>query len=322
MALLTACGGGGSSDSSYSTTNNSTSTAAINLTAENTRDVTEVALLNSFQNLAAATSDIFTGVIVEPKTANFHFFTIDEIQSFLNKIATAEDSFTGVVNTSSDRCDISGTIETTLNIANTYSISSGDYIILNSKKCIDEVGVEVSGAMKITFNTPMLSLDLAGVYQLNATFEFTNFSTTISNDSFIINGKYTLEIDHDYYGYNSSISAQELTTAIGSLTQIVKNLNTEQVFTNNTNELTVNSSVTVIDSSLGGSFTISTVEDFDFYNSADDAPLDGVMKITGANGSSILISVQPSNLIQIDTDINGDGIIDDTKTASWSSLTN
>ena len=65
-----------------------TSTAAINLTVEHSRQVTDIAILNSFQSLALA-SDIFTGVIITPKTANHHFVLLMKFKLYLIRLSAS-----------------------------------------------------------------------------------------------------------------------------------------------------------------------------------------------------------------------------------------
>jgi hypothetical protein len=53
---------------------------------------------------------------------------------------------------------------------------------------------------------------------------------------------------------------------------------------------------------------------------ADAYPSQGQLLITGASGSTLLVTALNSTQVQLQVDANGDGTVDSTTTATWASL--
>ena len=71
--------------------------------------------------------------------------------------------------------------------------------------------------------------------------------------------------------------------------------------------------------SLGGRVTISTPHAL-MQQNGDAFPSQGAVLITGASGSTLLVTALNATQVQLQVDANGDGTVDGTTTTTWTAL--
>lgn len=318
--LLTACGSSDSDDSTdpAGITLPTIDTTEVTIVNANTESVSGVALQSSFNNIALGTTEGFTGVVVEQSTDSLHITDATWVMSQLEKLPKVNDTFTGIVSTETESCSISGDIEFTFNVKDVAGISVNDSISYTANNCNDGFGVS-NGTFTMTFTQFKDFVDYDDYTTFGIDVSFNAYSIGFDSESAVISGAYSLVMNKDLYTQVADISSDQLTIEVSTYQTSVEDLIVQEVLTENTGVKTFVTSSKVSDDLIGGSVTVSTVEEFVYSSKYSDEPTSGSMLISGANGSSVLLTVIVG-AVQLEADYDGDKVIDNTITTTWSSL--
>lgn len=322
VLALSACGG---SDDSVPDTSGGIpaefNDTPVSITTDNAEDVSSVAITSSFNNMALGVADGFTGVVVDKTEQRFNITDSQWLLSQLKKLPQVNDSFTGIVSTESDDCLYGGSTDFTFSFQDPtgFSISANDYVKFQSNNCDDGYG-ETNGSFTIVYTQVVDFIDYDDFTTLSFDVSFTNYSVAFSSaEQLEINGAYSLEINKDLYTEATDVTSDLLAIHIPSYQNTVENLTINKLYVANTGIETLSTSSKISDDLIGGSVTVSTVEEFVFPYRYSFTPTSGVMKVIGADNSSVLLTVS-GGVVQIDADFNGDNTIDETTTTTWSEL--
>ena len=85
-----------------------------------------------------------------------------------------------------------------------------------------------------------------------------------------------------------------------------------------TNAFSYTVSGTLTSTRLGGSLTFQTLVPFSGIEGAP--PSSGVLKVSGANNTSLTLTALSSTSVRIDVDTNGDGVFDTSTSKTWSEI--
>ena len=324
ILLLTACGesSGDSVSTTTTTTTVSSDTAPITISSTNMATISTLALSSVFDNIGLAVAETFTGVIVEESTQQINISDTDWIFNQLNKALDSTDNFTGVITKETENCLISGSTEFTYDLNDINTISVNDSITLTSTNCDDGDGI-TNGSVIFSFTqlTNFIDLDDYSILGMNISFNDYSIELDKTTDVASVIGDYSIIINKDLFKQESNITSDKLTINIPAFQQIIQNLIIKKIYTENTDVETLTVSNLVINDVLGGSFTLTTSEELVFTSQFISSPSSGVLKVTGANDSSIVITVLNTSSVQLDADFNGDSIIDETRMTRWNDLT-
>lgn len=318
VVFLTACGD--SSDDNVAKELSGENSELISISSSNMEQAVTVATNSIFNNMALATADGFTGVIVEESTSPINVINAEWVFSHLNKSVNIDDSFTGVISSNTEECEVSGNMEFTFDLANPFGLSVNDSVTFTSNNCDDGLGVtNGSFTMQYTEIEDFVSLNDFSILGLNVTFD--SYSIDFDDEEIVIDGQYSLVINKNIYTETVDITSDKLSISIPNYQTTIEDLVINEIYTDNTNIKTLNASNTVTDGLLGGSVNVQTTEDFEYFSRYSNTPSSGVMVITGADSSSVTITVLTSNSVQLDADYDGDNTIDNTITTTWNALT-
>ena len=248
-------------------------------------------------------------------------------------------------------CASSGSFEVTLTGLN--PISMGDQLALNFSSCTD-TGTTINGLFSGTYNTiTEVNLGEAGNvasmnnWDFNISSTSDNLRVNDSNVNVAADGDVTADVAFTVAGANllSTATNTLLTFAdntgecasIGNanITATVMNVTTNPAaYTLNVNQA---AALSIASTELGGTvqaqtpvtafsgmenlFDVGLGEIDEYFVELDDAlpPSGGVLVITG-NLSNVTATVMAGGIVQIDVDIDGDNMIDNTIMTTWAAL--
>lgn len=296
-------------------------TTPVTISSDNVEEVTSTAISSSFNNMAIGVSDGFIGVVVEDEAVKNNILDADWALSQLKKLPQVTDSFTGVSTSDTEDCYVSGSQTFTFTVQDPtfQTVSAGDSIKFVANNCDDGYG-ETNGTFTMTY-THVVDFDGYDDFTtLGIDISFSDYSVAVSSEDVVMSGSYSIIMNKGMYTETVDTTSDKLVTEIASYQTAIEDLIVKQVYDKDTGIKTLVTSSIVSDSFIGGSVTVSTIEELSFPYQWDYTPTSGVLKVVGASGSSVLITVSDDS-VQLDADFNGDGTIDETTTTTWTSLT-
>lgn len=324
LALLTACGG----DSGPSPTSG---TAAVLIGAGNQSAVARATVAGGFSVARAQVSDasgrstaLSAGRVAAPAgTGVLHIAVRTGLASLFNQrraIASADAHARAVVS-STDSCEGGGTVATSFDDHdNNSQPSAGDVGTLTYAQCV-EGGATLDGTMVVTITSVP-----AGNTQLSGTAVFQHLKVTDGSTAATINGSASVsEIDTDTESdLTFIVGAGGLTVAASSPTYTDSitysagmTIATRDQTALGQSSVTLDGSFTV--NSLDGLLTLATLQPI-VQRDADDYPSAGQVRVTGASGSALLITVANATQVELALDANGDGTYEGDTFVNWTTL--
>lgn len=322
LVLIAGCGGGGGGGS-----NDNTASTVVAITSSNAPQASSEAANSSSQTIGAAGtgSDVITGVAVQadsdgrPSIASLVIDQILLIDRHSAQLAPAVA--TGAVISEAISCTGGGNVSVSWNDAdNDSDLSAGDSFSLTFNSCIEE-GIILNGGMSLTGLTLYGDPDIVAAWSLGATVSFSSFQASFAGDTATLNGDISLRaetsnginVETELSGNSLSLQENGRTTTLRSFSYaFIEDLNTLQY--------TLTASGSLQSSRLGGTVTFSTPNLLTGQNIAVNWPTSGSMKITGANSSSVTLTVLGGDDVRLDVDSDGDGLADDTIFSTWTAL--
>lgn len=214
-----------------------------------------------------------------------------------------------------------GTQTLTYDFAAPGTLSANDTIVVEFTDCDQGLGEVLNGRMEMTVRIFSGDLLVSGLYLLEMDVMLIDFRVTTATDEILSNGDSTVSVDTTGNPLIlMSISGNSLATVTNTTTQIVTNFdNSQSVDTTAPPEpYTLDTSGTVDSTELDGIIAFTTP--VTFQGAGDGYPFAGELLITGANGATIRLVALSDVNVRIDTDSDGDGMVDDSETTTWDDI--
>jgi len=160
-----------------------------------------------------------------------------------------------------------------------------------------------------------LSFRQTGVSTIAFTIDLTVSS---ASDTTTVRGDMTVEL-RDPVGdsFTTIIRGNKLTVTSDGFSQSLERYRFEETVNIVTGAYTATQRGTIRNSLLGGTLNFETLEPL--QGTAPDEPVSGVVEVRGSDGSVQIITIDGED-ITVETDENGDDLIDDTFVTSWAEL--
>ncbi len=219
-------------------------------------------------------------------------------------------------------CDTSGTASVTLNDAdNSGSLTAGDSFSIAFSNCLDNSSDQMTsnGVMSMVVNNVNGDPETDLAWNVGITVTLNNFISSGGGSSNSANGDFSLAIaTTDSVNFTGSISGSSLTISESGVTETLSNYIISFTSNDANSVYTINSSGTVSSTALDGSVQFETLTTF--VGIDPNYPHVGVMKITGANNTSLILRVTDNTTVQLEIDEDGDDINDQIISTQWAML--
>ena len=217
-------------------------------------------------------------------------------------------------------CAIDGTVDVTIEIANSVTISPGDRFAFQFNACDDGTGSVLNGGLILTV-TDFEGDPTGEQFLLGVSMELNAFQVTQDGNVTGASGTISVEIDSTMPPITTiTVSAATLSTTHDGVTETV----TGMTITVTENGGTVPASVTVETSfrisspRLGGDVIVST--SISLQSAGEGYPFTGQLEITAAGDTGIVIIALDSDTARLEIDIDGDGEPDEVIDLTWVEL--
>lgn len=191
--------------------------------------------------------------------------------------------------------------------------STGDSYALTFSDYVD-TGVTLTGGMTVDHFTLFGELENPDTnWRASARVGLVNLAATAGNTTRVLNGVVSVDFENRLTVLLLTVR-QDGDVTMGDATLLPGNLNVANQFTDDTRyEL---GSGTVQHPAFAGSLAYTTITPFQGAT-FDTFPSSGALYIPGAGGARMLITAVDNTQLLIQTDLNGDGITDDTRNIPW-----
>ena len=219
-----------------------------------------------------------------------------------------------------ENCAVDGTVDVTIEVSSSLTISPGDRFAFQFNACDDGTGSVLNGGLVLTV-TDFEGDPTGEQFLLGVSMELSAFQVTQDGIVTGASGTISVEVDSTMPPITTiTVSAAALTTTHDGVTETV----TGMTITVTENGGTVPASVTVETSfrisspRLGGDVIVST--SISLQSSGEGYPFTGQLEITAAGDSGIVIIALDSDTARLEIDIDGDGSPDEVIDLSWVEL--
>ena len=330
--FITACGGGGGGGASTPAPVVATAQAVV-ITETNAKPVAANALDSAQSTSSTTGTNLLTGVQVESgsQAAPSAINAMAQTALFAATSAVSGGGAlpAGVTTTQTENCPLGGSLSVTASLANSNSgLFAGDSISITATGCkltVDGVTTTMSGALAMSIVSGSVT-SLAGPFHVVMAMTATNLSVVTAASSVVVSGDaridWTLGSTSETMVVTGSAMTSSVTQSGVTRTSSLKNFSqslsiTGQVATGSMSA-TVETSSTKIGAN-GGIYTLSTPTAL-VWNTTTKVLSAGAVKVVGASGSALLITVGANSTVTIQVDANGDGTYEKTLTSTSSEL--
>lgn len=319
LALLAACGGGGGDSPGRPTG------TPLAITATNQTDVARAGIDGG---LAISMAQGPLGGGATPTAVASRSHALGTAMARVLRAATAQrkgvagaGAHVTAVAATSVACANGGSINSSIDDKDgNGTLSNGDVLTVAFSQCRDAPTLTIDGTVAITVSgTPTPT-------QFTASARFQNLSVVVTGATSNINGTVSITESDTATTSDSTITigSAGLTVALASsIYNDTVDFDAGTVVTTNQSSATATTSTTssggFTSQSLGGHVTIATPTPF-VQADADAYPGSGVIRITGASGSALLVTALSNAQVQLQLDANGDGAYESTTVVAWSTL--
>lgn len=217
-------------------------------------------------------------------------------------------------------CDAGGTTTISGEVANPQLLSPGDQINVVSADCDNGLGAVTNGRMELT--VVAFDIDLATFgFRLEMDVRLVDLEIATTAETVLSNGDSTVIVDLTGIPMAvTSITGNSLIVQSNSQTDTTSGFSTVQTVDTSVmpEPYTLTSSGTIDSTELGGMVTYSTP--VTFQGTGTDNPFAGEFLVTGADGATIRLIALDSTSVRIETDTNGDGVVDATEDTTWADI--
>jgi hypothetical protein len=279
------------------------SPATLPITADNAQDITAAVLeaVTSTTDLVDITDVVGLPVIGAANSGN------------------SKPAFRDVV-TQTTACDTGEMISTWNDADDNLEVSTGDSFDTEFVMCfLQDSGVTLDGVSTID-NLVVTGDPVNQVvpWTLVATFGFVGLTATDAVDTVTIDGELDFTMSsEDNLIISASVGSTLLTVVANGSSESLSDYLLTHVIDVNTLTRTINAGGTYSSDVLQGSVTFTTLEDFVVMD--DDNPSSGRLLISDTSSSALVIVLDNLN-VQLDIDLNLDGVIDRTIMVTWAEL--
>ncbi len=220
-------------------------------------------------------------------------------------------------------CVISGIITISGDLADPFAISFavGDTLSVVAADCVDVPGETVNGTIDYLFTTITGDILLGPPYRLVFDVDLTNFQVADSTGTDVSNGSVTVSVDttDPNLVWIVSINGTQLTIDGATGSDTISNFDT----TETVDTLVVPTPYTLVSNGTVDSTDLEGPVDYSspvmFEGSGEANPSTGEFLVTGASSSVRLIALDDVN-VRLESDFDGDGVIDETTDTTWDAL--
>lgn len=319
LALLAACGGDGGDSPNHPTS------APVAITATNQTDVAR-ASINGGLAVALAQGSLGGGASPASVTDRSHATgaalgrVMHAVLGQRKGVASA-GAHAAAVSTDTSACADGGSFTTTFDDKDgNGQVSGGDVITAVFAQCRDTATLTISGTVAITVSgTPTATqfsanaqfqqvsvADLGATSTIDGQVGITEVDTSTRSDSTLTVGSAGLTVGVASSSYTDTL-VFDAGTAFAAGLDITSG------------DATVTTNGGFSSQRLAGHVAIATVTPL-FEAAADAYPSSGVVRITGASGSKLLLTVLSNTQVQLQLDANGDGTYEGTDVVAWATL--
>lgn len=217
-------------------------------------------------------------------------------------------------------CAVDGTVDVTIDVANSLTISVDDQFAFQFNACDDGTGSVLNGGLVMTV-TAFEGDPTGEQFLLGVSMELSAFQVTQNGNVTGASGTINIEIDSTMPPITTiTVSATALTTTQNDVTETVSSM----TITVTENAGTIPSSVSVETSfrisspRLGGDVIVST--SISLESAGEGYPFSGQLEIEAAGNTGVIIIALDSDMVRLEIDTDGDGAPDEVVDLTWAEL--
>lgn len=217
-------------------------------------------------------------------------------------------------------CAVSGTETTSANLANPLALTAGDTITVDYLGCDNGLGEVLNGKIEMTIAVFAGDL-ISGLYLLDVNVVLVNFEVRTADDTVLANGDSSVSIDT--LGLPLvllAVSGNSLSIQSNTSSEAITDFQTSQSVDSSVfpEPYTQSTSGTVDSSQIAG--TISYFTPVAFQGVGTAYPFAGELLISGADNATIRLIALDAVNVRIETDSNGDGVVDMSEDTTWADI--
>ena len=303
-AVITGCGGGGGNNGTVDTG------PTLAITADNGEAVA-AAVTTGVLAMFEITEGV-EGPILEPTAGTL---------SLLRKIGKMPRTFYQVPVQGTEPCEVSGSVSLSGDFADPTTITEGDTITGDFDNCDDGDGFLIDGVLALTVAGVEGDI-FSDVFRLTLDMVLTNLTVTSDGESIAGDGDLDYTLDTlNFPAIMTALSGTELSIAAAGESVTFRNF--DQTLEANPGVVPTPYAAEAngrLDSSLlGGSVDYDTVVTIQ-ASGDDNPPYTGEILVTGATSSQVRIVVAGEEVVSLEIDVNGDGVVDEFIDTTWAAL--
>jgi len=331
--VLVACGGGGGGGDG-GTSSTTAGPAAVVITESTAKPVAANALGAVQGTSATDSAGLLTGVEVQGEgVANpASLRAMAQTARFASSSLAGRGGSlaTGVSSTETIACPLSGSLTLSGTVSGSEGMVAGDSVTLTANSCSMDMGNGETATMNGSLAFTVVSGSITGTLPMHVVFTMvaSNFSITSGGTTVAVNGDLRMDLTITSTSETIVTSGASLSNTLteGGTTHTDTLKNYTQTVTYSGTGVTGSMSATIESSSTrlgsgGGSYTITTPTPL-VWNDSSGTLSSGVIKVVGANGSQLVMTVNSSTSVTIQIDANGDGTFESTVSSTQAELRN
>lgn len=198
------------------------------------------------------------------------------------------------------------------------TLSPGDQINIDFMNCDEGLDEVLNGRLEMTVVSFSGDLLVSAAYLMVMDVNLVDFEVTSGVDTVLSNGDSRVTVDTTGAPLVAmSINGSTLTTATTAGTEVLTSFSTAQTVDTSVfpEPYTLMSSGNVDSTRLDGSIRYSTP--VTFQGAGGSYPFAGELLVTGANNATIRLIALDATSVRIETDADGDGMVDTTEDTTW-----
>jgi len=310
IALISACGG---SDDNSSDDNNNTA-ASIPITSDNAVELAATVTESTLNNGAVWDSedlfDVFSGLLIQQTNSKSGLEYSDLMKFALEQIPVA-----GAGTDVTLECQLSGSLNISGSIADQSTLSTGDSLTIAFDACVSEEGSQ-NGSISITITA--FSGDVGTDYSIGFSVVFNDLIFIENNETTTISGDVSMSIMLAEGILTTSFESNAFTVNEDGREQSISDYSVVTTVDVNEDSFNLDLEGSLTSDELGGTVSFETIEPF--TGTGDDELASGVLRITGADGSTMTLTTENGVDVLLEIDSDGDGETNTTVDSNWEEL--
>lgn len=322
--FLAACGGGGGGGSSTGT---APTAVQLAITTGNSQAVAAESLQASASyDAVAAGGSLVTGVQVDTGAAGGPLLLADASRALLSKAQGLPALATGVSASGTEQCSGGGSITFSYDVASqTGVLSAGDTFTFDAANCIESDGTQtmrMNGSMSIRIVSG--PYNPGGAYPRSVAMQTTarNFTVVMGGETIQANGDVTIALtERGFDDADVTLTSSSMTSMIGSHTITLKGYTHSVVESASGTTIQMTATIETSNSRISGSlvsYHVATTTPV-VVNAAGQVTA-GALKVTGANGTSLVLTATGTDSFSLQVDADGNGSYESTSTVTTTQL--